>query len=93
MGSEMLDCCAACAAEIRASRNAPEARTGCCDWCKQMATDLRDRRDIDEGMSGRVYRVCGKCAADDNDALSAELEDWYDRYGDPGDFYHEEGER
>lgn len=74
-GSELWDCCEECRDELRAYRNSPEARTGVCDWCLGEATDLRNRRDIDEGMSGRVYRVCGACVKRDNEAILAELAD------------------
>lgn len=87
-GSEMHDCCQECADSIRVERNSPEARTGRCEWCRQDATDLRNRRDIDEGTSGRVYRVCGACAKKDEDELRAELDlydDGYD-YDGPDDF-------
>lgn len=60
-GSEMIDCCEECRAEMLAAIRAE--REGPCDWCRQAATDLRYRRDYEEGMCGRVYRVCGPCVA------------------------------
>jgi hypothetical protein len=81
-GSELWDCCEQCRDELRAYRRSPEARSGKCDWCKEQATDLRDRRDIDEGSYGPVYRIC-KCCDDKYQAeLQRELEAWDDRYGD-----------
>jgi hypothetical protein len=81
-GCEMHDCCQECADEIRESEQTPEARTGKCDWCKHQATDLRDRRDIDEGMCGPVYRVCGACEKKYDAELAAELAYYDDDYGD-----------
>lgn len=63
-GSEMIDCCEECRAEILAA--VKSERTGVCDWCLQMANDLRYRRDFEEGMCGRVYRVCGPCVVFEN---------------------------
>ncbi len=80
-GSEIHDMCAVCLAEHR--RHANEARCGTCDWCKAEATDLRARRDYDEGMSGRVYDVCGACVRREN-ARAEEERSYYgnDDYGD-----------
>jgi hypothetical protein len=86
-GCEMWDCCAECRDGMRAEMRSPEARTGTCDWCKQPATDLRDRRDIDEGMYGRVYKVCGACVKADNEAIERENAEWEDRY----DGYYDDG--
>lgn len=80
-GCEMHDLCAECLKEFRQSANSPEARTGQCEWCKHEATDLRDTRDIDEGMYGRVYRVCGSCRKKYDDELRAELAEYYDMHG------------
>lgn len=76
-GSELNDMCAACFTQHQASMAAyrEEAATGCCDWCKQRATDLRDRRDWEEGSCGRVYRVCGACVRKENERLTEELGD------------------
>jgi hypothetical protein len=78
-GSEMHDMCQECYENYRKEMEAhrAEAATGVCDWCKAHATDLRDRRDYDEGMCGPVYRVCGPCVRRDNEAAQAELDDYY----------------
>lgn len=55
-----------------------EMAKGRCDWCKGDATDLRDRRDYDEGMCGPVYSVCGACAKRHQDRINAELDSYYD---------------
>jgi hypothetical protein len=73
-GCEMHDLCAECAASFRKAMNSPEARTGRCAWCKQDATDLRPRRDLDEGSCGPVYDICGKCDAKHQAEILAELQ-------------------
>lgn len=77
-GSEMIDACQECVAEIREARDAE--RTGCCDWCESAATDLRPRRDYEEGMCGRVYDVCGACVRKEYERACEEMEslDYYD---------------
>lgn len=85
-GSEMNDMCQECLDQHRAYLKSPEAaewRKGQCEWCKGDATDLRDARDFEEGMSGRVYRVCGGCIKKQSDRLAAEADD--DGWDDPGD--------
>ncbi|WP_024516969.1 hypothetical protein [Bradyrhizobium sp. Tv2a-2] len=77
-GCEMHDMCKECLDDHRAYKNSPEAaerRKGKCEWCKNDATDLRDARDFEEGLSGRVYRVCGACINRQQDELRAELDD------------------
>lgn len=74
-GCEYNDVCAECLKEIQDYRNSAEARTGSCEWCHQHATDLRDARDYDEGMSGRLYRVCGACIRRVNQEAEEELRD------------------
>lgn len=59
MGSEMIDCCQECRDEILSAVR--KGRSGLCEWCKGKADDLREARDYDEGLSGRVYDVCGEC--------------------------------
>lgn len=76
-GCEMHDCCQECVDELRECARSPEARTGKCDWCKHEANDLAYTRDIDEGMAGPVYHVCGLCRKKYDDELRAEL-DYYD---------------
>lgn len=77
-GSEMYDMCQECWDAFKA-RDRTEERTGCCDWCHKSATDLRSHRDLDEGMSGPVYRVCGACIARETAALAEELEEMESR--------------
>lgn len=82
-GCEMNDCCQECVDEIRSY--AAEARCGQCDWCKHEATDLRDARDYEEGMCGPVYRVCGECIRQRNEAAREELDRYYDARFDEWD--------
>lgn len=83
-GSEMHDMCEECYDNYRKEMDAHrvEAATGECDWCKKPATDLRNHRDYEEGMSGPVYRVCGACVRRENESLRAELDDYYDHHED-----------
>lgn len=80
-GCEMHDCCQECLDEIRDYERSPEALTGKCDWCKCDATDLRDTRDYEEGLSGPVYSVCGTCIKSREDEDRRELAA-YDNYCD-----------
>lgn len=91
-GCELIDMCQQCLAKDRAWRKSPAAaewRKGTCEWCKNKADDLRDRRDYEEGMTGRVYRVCGTCVKRDNEYWDAEArafdddrDDWDGDYDD-----------
>lgn len=84
-GSEMNDMCEECAEEYRAWLRSPEAEEmshGQCEWCRKEATDLRDARDYEEGLYGRVYRVCGDCIKMQNEELRAED----DRHDDGRDY-------
>lgn len=86
-GCEMHDFCRQCLEKDRAWKNSPEAaewRKGKCEWCSGAATDLRDARDYEEGMTGRVYRVCGACIKKQNDDLKEEA-DYYDDWRDYDD--------
>ena len=79
-GCEYLDLCQECLKKIRDYANSPEARSGHCEWCRTPATDLRDARDYEEGMAGRVYRVCGACIQRRNERVEQELQEsgYYD---------------
>lgn len=77
-GCELIDMCQECLDEHRAYSKSEDARSGICDWCGSTATDLGSRRDFDEGLSGRVYRVCGGCRKRQDDRLREEAEDdWW----------------
>lgn len=91
-GSEMHDLCQECLNEHFSYTRSAEARTGRCDWCKSEATDLRDARDYDEGMSGPVYRVCGKCIKRRDEEAHAELEEYEHRYGYDADDDYDDAE-
>jgi len=77
-GAEYIDMCQECYDEFK--RHKDEARHGACDWCKSHATDLRPRRDFEEGSCGPVYQVCGACVRRENERLEEELA--YDDYDD-----------
>lgn len=71
-GSELIDMCVECLARDKAeaeeAKNAEEA----CDWCGNLAKGLRNRRDFEEGLSGRVYRVCEQCVDREDRRLEQE---------------------
>jgi hypothetical protein len=93
-GSEMHDMCQECLDKHRAylkSDEAIEHRIGICEWCSNPAEDLRDARDYDEGMCGRLYRVCGPCIRRVNEEAAAELEEM-DSYDFPDAHYDDEEE-
>jgi len=48
--------------------------------CKNPADDLRDRRDFEEEMTGRIYRVCGACVTKENERLADEVDEFGDDY-------------
>jgi hypothetical protein len=81
-GSEMHDLCKECYdAHIEAVNNADTS--GVCDWCNQHKPALRNRRDFEEGMSGRVYEVCSDCIKAENARIQEEFDDDdYDDYHD-----------
>lgn len=87
-GCEMEDLCQSCWEKRLAYRRSDEgkeearlARIGTCEWCGHDASDLRDARDYDEGMSGPVYRVCGGCIKRRDERIRDELDSYNDRYG------------
>lgn len=82
-GSEMHDLCQECLDKDRdweKSDEAAEWRKGKCEWCKNDVTDLRDARDYDEGLHGRVYRVCAACKKRQEDDARADLDSHGDAY-------------
>lgn len=81
MGAEYIDMCQECYDEHQKHRQ--QERHGQCDWCKRHATDLRPRRDFEEGMCGPVYQVCGTCIKAESERLAEEMDDdddWYEPY-------------
>ena len=86
-GSELNDMCQKCFNKHRAYIRSPEAaksRQGRCDWCKNEATDLRPRRDFEEGLAGRLYDVCGDCVKKENERLAEEAEAYERDHGYEG---------
>ncbi|MDK8874721.1 MULTISPECIES: hypothetical protein [Paracoccus] len=73
-GCEMIDCCAECRDAMAVE--AATGREGACDWCDTLASDLRPHRDFEEGMTGRVYQVCGACREREAARMAAEMEGW-----------------
>ena len=71
MGCEYFHVCQECSDKIVS----PVRVSGHCDWCKSNSDSLRHRRDMDDGMAGPVYRVCGPCIEKENKAVAEELAD------------------
>ena len=87
-GSELNDMCQACLDEYK--NEIKEADTsGKCDWCGHNAPKLRDRRDYEEGMSGRVYLVCDACVKREYDRLREEEEYYESKYEYARDAYYD----
>lgn len=80
-GAELNDMCEECLAEHRREMREGD-HSGTCDWCKEHAPRLWNRRDIDEGSYGPVYRICKSCDDKYEAELQRELDEWRDRYGD-----------
>ena len=79
-GSEMYDCCAECAAAMRAELRAPDL--GRCDWCDAEDVQRRPQRDYDEGMCGPVYYVCEPCRSRYDKRLEQEERAYSNHYFD-----------
>lgn len=75
-GCELIDMCDECHAIYKRemAETATERATGVCEWCGQPATDLRQRRDYEEGSYGSLYDVCGACIRQQNQEAAEELE-------------------
>lgn len=70
-GCEYIHMCQVCLEAFQAYQAQP--KPGCCDWCNKMADNLRAHRDLDEGTSGPVYRVCNACVNRESEAIAIEL--------------------
>lgn len=91
-GCEYVDMCQVCLDAYHAYREQERNTPRYCNWCKCEKLGVRPHRDIDEGMAGPVYQVCGDCIAEEHKRLAEELAEnpsGYDSYefdDDPGDF-------
>ena len=58
--AELIDCCEACAAKVRdaALMLAVDLE---CDGCHTASFELKNYRNPDEGVAGRLYQLCPKC--------------------------------
>lgn len=79
-GCEMYDYCQECFDEYKQSLKEFNQKASPCDWCKKEATDLRPRRDYEEGSDGPVYYICGGCDKKYQDELRREAEEYGDDY-------------
>lgn len=86
MGAELNDMCQACLDEHRALMKSADT-SGKCEWCSEQVPKLFDRRDTDEGLYGRVYRVCRPCIDKHNKRIDEELAYMYEHH--PLDDYDE----
>lgn len=80
-GSELNDCCQECVDEIK---NAEPVK-GQCDWCDTKNVEVQNKRDYEEGMSGRVYQICKPCNNRYEARMAREAQEEDDRrnYYDP----------
>lgn len=77
-GSEMIDLCEECKIkDIEESKNIDTS--GNCEWCEEFANKLYNKRDYEEGMSGRIYLVCKECIDKQHIADLEELEEYSDK--------------
>src|SRR5271169_5167803 len=94
MGSEMNDYCL----EHGSARDSYHSDlSGECDWCHVNSDILRPTRDMDEGMAGPVYYICGNCLKKqredilqeynemqkDKVNLGPDWDDLYEKFDDP----------
>jgi hypothetical protein len=80
MGAELYDLCQECLDRHKAEMVNADT-SGTCDWCKSFALHLRNKRDYEEGMSGRVYQICDAC----NDCYNKRIAEEMAAYDDWGD--------
>lgn len=86
MGCEMNDMCSECYDEY--SKAQQEADTsGTCEWCQTEVEKLVDARDYEEGLHGRVYRVCQPCKTGQRNALEATAFDHMSDFDDFDEMY------
>ena len=72
-GAEYHDLCEECEEGwVNALQGA--GRSGVCDWCGVFSQLLSNKRDLDEGMAGPIYKVCNSCTIKENDIASQELD-------------------
>jgi len=84
----MNDMCQECLDEHRAYLKSPErpniARVFV-SGARTRPTIFAHRRDFEEGMTGRIYRVCGACVTKENERLADEVDEFGDDYWDDDD--------
>lgn len=77
-GAELNDFCSECNARYLNTKT--DETPGCCDICRKYAPDLKDYRDPDEGIAGRVYQACSECISKTNADAFADTETPEDRH-------------
>lgn len=78
-GSEIVDMCDECLAKYKESKKNDDT-SGECDWCKEYADKLIKHRNFEEGTTGIIYDVCGKCLEVESISLQNELNDSNEYY-------------
>lgn len=76
MGCEFIDLCTPEADKLLAALRAP--RDGYCEVHGGPGSDLKNWRDFDEGMAGRIYQACRSCRDEANKRAAEEYEEMRD---------------
>ena len=69
-GAEYIDLCETC---YRKEQQLGATTESACDWCGKLASDTQPYRDMEEGMCGPVYQVCGDCRKKDAESWAREI--------------------
>ena len=85
-GCEYFLACAECRDGFKLARQQEYEQERYCDWCKQLKKHCKPHRDMDEGMAGPMYQVCGDCRARESEAAARELEENREMYGFSSNF-------
>jgi hypothetical protein len=72
-GAEYYYYCLDCYKKEKELIQNEEPMRGMCDWCHK-GGELRWHRDLDEGMSGPVYKICKPCLSKYNENEEKEAE-------------------
>lgn len=90
-GAEYVYRCHVCIVHNRIlMRDNPPDESGRCDWCAKNKPRVRERRDYDEGMSGRIYDVCEDCIRTDADKAKDYLRENETIFVDDNDYIGED---
>ena len=76
-GCEYHDLCQECLDKISKHQEDQLAEERLCEWCGNMSTGVRPRRDYDEGSYGRLWDACPACIRKDAERGLLESDDYY----------------